>query len=101
MRRTTVLWETFVMRFEDVLSRYRRRRLTTGEAGELLGMSERHFRRLCGRYEEGVRALPTARSASGRRGARRRPACRRWWRCIASATAASTPSIVCRSRDLV
>ncbi len=52
MRRTTMLWETFVMRFEDVLSKYRKQRLTATEAGELLGMSERHFRRLCGRYEE-------------------------------------------------
>jgi transposase len=52
MRRTPVLWETYVMRFEEVLSRYRRRRLTASEAGELLGMSERHFRRLGERYEE-------------------------------------------------
>ena len=52
MRGTMVLWESFVMRFEEVLSRYRRRWLTATEAGELLGFSERQFRRLCGRHEE-------------------------------------------------
>ena len=55
MRRTTVLWETWVNRFENAHARYRRRRLSAQEAGEMLGMSERHFRRLCHRYEdEGV-----------------------------------------------
>src|SRR3954451_20542017 len=52
MRRASVLWETFVMRFEEVLPRYRGRRLTASEAGEMLGVSERQFRRLCARYEE-------------------------------------------------
>jgi hypothetical protein len=42
----------FVLRFEDALGRYRKRRLTGEEAGELLGMSGRHFRRLVERYEE-------------------------------------------------
>jgi hypothetical protein len=53
MRRTTMLWEVFVRRFEEALEQYRRQRLTGEEAGELLGMSGRHFRRLCVRYEEG------------------------------------------------
>lgn len=52
MRRASVLWEVFVLRFEEALSRYRKRRLTAEEAGELLGMSGRHFRRLIVRYEE-------------------------------------------------
>ncbi len=52
MRRASVLWEVFVTRFEDALERYRKRRLTGEEAGELLGMSGRHFRRLVVRYEE-------------------------------------------------
>jgi transposase len=52
MRRTSVLWEVFVVRFEEALERYRRRRLTADEAGELLGMSGRHFRRLIDRYDE-------------------------------------------------
>jgi transposase len=52
MRRTSALWEVFVLKFEDALGRYRKRRLTAEEAGELLGMSGRHFRRLIERYEE-------------------------------------------------
>jgi len=42
----------FVLRFEEALERYRKRRLTAEEAGEILGMSGRHFRRLLLRYEE-------------------------------------------------
>ena len=58
MRRTTVLWETWVNRFEEAHARYRKRRLSASEAGEMLGLSERHFRRLCHRYEdEGVAGL--------------------------------------------
>lgn len=52
MRRASVLWEVYVSRFEDALDRYRKRRLTGEEAGELLGMSGRNFRRLVVRYEE-------------------------------------------------
>jgi hypothetical protein len=47
-----MLWEVFVMRFEEVLGRFRKRRLTAEEAGELLGMSGRNFRRVRARYEE-------------------------------------------------
>ncbi len=58
MRRTTVLWEVFVTRFEEAFEQYRRHRMTGEEAGELLGMSGRHFRRLCVRYEEeGIEGL--------------------------------------------
>lgn len=58
MRRTTMLWEVFVRRFEEAFEQYRRRRLTGEEAGELLGLSGRHFRRLCVRYEEdGIEGL--------------------------------------------
>jgi Helix-turn-helix domain len=58
MRRTTMLWEVFVRRFEEAFEQYRRQRLTGEEAGELLGLSGRHFRRLCVRYEEdGVEGL--------------------------------------------
>lgn len=52
MRRASVLWEVFVVRFEEALERHRKRRLTAEEAGELLGMSGRHFRRLMIRYDE-------------------------------------------------
>lgn len=58
MRRTQMLWEVFVIRFEEALERYRKRRLTAEEAGELLGMSGRNFRRLAVRYDEdGVEGL--------------------------------------------
>jgi hypothetical protein len=42
MRRQSVLWGLFVSRFEDALDRFRRRRLSAEEAGELLGVSGRH-----------------------------------------------------------
>src|SRR5262249_61989649 len=58
MRRTAMLWEVFVSRFEEALEQYERDRLTAEEAGELLGMSGRNFRRLCVRYEEdGIEGL--------------------------------------------
>jgi hypothetical protein len=53
-----MLWEAFVSRFEEAFEQYRRRRLNSEEAGELLGISGRQFRRLCIRYEEdGVEGL--------------------------------------------
>ena len=52
MRRARALWEVFVLRFEDALERYRKRRLTADEAGELLGMPGGNFRRLVVRYDE-------------------------------------------------
>ncbi len=58
MRRTRVLWEAYVTRFEDALDRYKQGRLSAEEAGELLGLSGRHFRRQCVRYEaEGTEGL--------------------------------------------
>lgn len=51
MRRTQVLWEAYVTRFEDALDRYKQGRLTAEEAGELLGLSGRHFRRQCSRFQ--------------------------------------------------
>src|SRR5260370_8125450 len=73
MRRTRPLWEVFVLRFEEALERYRKRRLTADEAGEVLGMSGRHFRRMVVRYdEEGVEGLRDRRL--GRRSPRRAPA---------------------------
>jgi helix-turn-helix protein len=50
MRRTSVLWEAWVTRFEDALDRHRQGRLSSDEAGEALGMSGRQFRRLRVRY---------------------------------------------------
>ena len=58
MRRTAMLWEVFVTRFEEAFEQYKCHRLTGEEAGELLGMSGRNFRRLCIRYEEdGIEGL--------------------------------------------
>ena len=73
MRRTETLWEVFVTRFEDALDRHRKRRLTAEEAGELLGMSGRNFRRLAVRYDEdGVEGLADRRL--GKVSPRRAPA---------------------------
>ena len=70
MRRQTVLWGVFVSRFADALARFRRRSLTAEEAGELLGVTGRHFRRMCVRFdEEGQDGLRDRRL--GRRAARR------------------------------
>lgn len=72
MRRTRVLWEAYVTRFEAALDRYKQGRLTAEEAGELLGLSGRHFRRQCARYEAaGVDGLRDKRL--GRRSPRRAP----------------------------
>jgi hypothetical protein len=52
MNRTTWLQDRRMEKFRDVLSRWERRELSMMEAGELLGMSERQFRRYRERYEE-------------------------------------------------
>jgi transposase len=58
MRWARVVWEAYVTRLEDALERYRRHRLSADEAGEMLGLSGRQFRRLRDRYEaEGVEGL--------------------------------------------
>jgi transposase len=41
-----------MQKFSDVLSRWKARELSALEAGEILGCSERQFRRYCRRYEE-------------------------------------------------
>lgn len=58
MRRTEVLQEIRMLRFEEVFSRFRRGRLSAEEAAEWLGISERTFRRHRSRYEgEGLDGL--------------------------------------------
>jgi len=52
MNRAAWLQDRRMQKFTEVLSRYRRRTLSGQEAGELLGMSERQFRRYRQRYEE-------------------------------------------------
>ena len=58
MNRTAWLQDRRMQKFRDVLSRWERGDLSMLEAGELLGMSERQFRRYRDRYEEdGVEGL--------------------------------------------
>ena len=52
MNRATWLQDRRMQKFRDVLSRWERKELSASEAGEVLGMSERQFRRYRGRYEE-------------------------------------------------
>jgi transposase len=52
MRPTVVLQGLREMRFEDVYGRWRQRRLSQAQAAEILGMSERTFRRWRDRYED-------------------------------------------------
>ena len=52
MNRTTWLQDRRMLKFRDVLSRWERRELSMLEASELLGMSERQFRRYRDRFEE-------------------------------------------------
>jgi transposase len=52
MNRTTWLQDRRMQKFRDVLSRWERGDLSMMEAGEVLGMSERQFRRYRERYEE-------------------------------------------------
>lgn len=51
MTRATVLQEVRQMRFEELYERRQRRTLTMAEAAEMLGVTERTFRRWSGRYE--------------------------------------------------
>ena len=53
MDRTTVLQEIRKMRFEETWNEWRKGCLTQEEAGRILGMSERTFRRYVRRVEEG------------------------------------------------
>ncbi len=64
MNRTTWLQDRRMQKFRDVLSRWESGGLSMLEAGELLGMSERQFRRYRERYAE-VRGLLEAFGANG------------------------------------
>src|SRR5258705_13982478 len=71
MNRTTWLQDRRMQKFRDVLSRWERKELSALEAGEVLGMSERQFRRYRARYEEdGLEGLIDQRlgKASAKRG---------------------------------
>ncbi len=58
LSRTDLLREIRKMRFEEAYEGWREKRLTQEEAGQVLGMSERNFRRYVVRYEaEGLKGL--------------------------------------------
>lgn len=58
MTRATVLQEVRRMRFEELYERRQRRELTMADAAEMLGVTERTFRRWSTRYEaEGIEGL--------------------------------------------
>ena len=58
MTRATVLQEVRRMRFEELYARQQQRELTVEDAAEMLGVTERTFRRWRGRYEaEGAEGL--------------------------------------------
>lgn len=72
MRRTEVLQGLRRMKFEEIYGRWRQRRLSQAEAAEILGMSERTFRRWRERYDaEGLEGLLDRRL--GKASARRAP----------------------------
>ena len=52
MKRTKVQEEIYRMRFEDVYGKYQKRKLTTEEAADILGISVRTFLRKRQRYED-------------------------------------------------
>lgn len=56
MRRSEALQGVRLIKFRSVLGRYEFSALNQMAAAELLGVSERTFRRWCGRYEEGGEA---------------------------------------------
>lgn len=73
MSRTKWLQDRRMQKFRDVLSRWERRELSQLEAAELLGCSDRQFRRYCDRFEEeGEAGLKDKRL--GKAAARRVPA---------------------------
>src|ERR1700722_16706004 len=51
MNRTAWLQDRRMQKFQDVLSRWKHKELSAPEAGEILGVSERQFRRYRRRYE--------------------------------------------------
>lgn len=78
MNRTAWLQDRRMTKFSEVFFRWRKKTLSAAEAGEILGMSERTFRRFRQRYEdEGEAGLADKRL--GRASARRVPADRLTW----------------------
>lgn len=96
MTRAIVLQEVRQMRCEELYERRQRRELTMAEAAEMLGVTERTFRRWGDRYEaEGAAGLADRRL--GRASARAVPCrlmgCCSWSRCMRPAIRAGPSSI--------
>ena len=93
MRRTEALQGVRMAVFLNILNRWESAELNQEEAAELLGVSERTFRRWTRRYEEeGEAGLVDRRLARRRAGGFRPTARKRWKPFIASATRASRSS---------
>ena len=94
MRRTEQVQGLRLMKFEEVYGRTHRGGLSQAEAAEVLGVSERTFRRWRDRYERGLEPTvsTTAAWAASRRGARRWTRWRGCWSCSTPATWTSRPS---------
>jgi transposase len=70
MRRTEWLQEIRRMSFEEAYAGWQERKLAQEEAGRLLGVSQRTFRRYVERYEDsGMEGLRDKRPGNGGRGA--------------------------------
>src|SRR4029077_8378597 len=98
-----MLPEVRMARVLDAIGLHHAGRLRCGEAAELLGMSERHFRRLRDAYgAEGAEGLVDRRGGGGARWSAGGGACRAgerawtrsrgWSRSLARATSTSRPS---------
>ena len=93
MRRTEALQGVRMAMFLNILNRWESAELNQEEAAELLGVSERTFRRWTRRYEEEGEAGLVDRGSARRRAGGFRPIGRRKWSgSIASATRVSRSS---------
>ena len=91
MNRATWLQDRRMLKFVDVLSRWEAGQLSMLEAGELLGMSERQFRRYRDRFEEeGLAGLRDRRLGRPRRSGCRRRNPHGCWRFIGRLIGAGT-----------
>jgi Winged helix-turn helix len=94
MRRTEAPQGVGMVMFLNILHRWESAELNHGEPAELLGVSERRFRRWRGRYEEeGKARLLDQRLGRGRAIGFRPTAPRKWSRSTASAIRASPPRL--------
>ena len=93
MRRSELLQGLRAMKFENIYGRFEGGELSQCEAGELLGVGERTFRRWCHRYreegEDGLRDRRIGTAAANRVAMRRRIV---WRRCIGSGIVGSRRS---------